>query len=182
MKVLKLIERILFIVAVALASFAITLSMFLDELNTGGAAPGIATALQGLVGAGIVLFLLLLGAFLRYNKGPVASKLGDAFALASILLIFGSCFAYFAADAGGTTLLFGFVAGIVYAASAIVRLIIYVVKVAKPEMASDSLDPDNDRKVQLIIKWKALLDKGVITQEEFDAKRLEILGIEKPAE
>lgn len=54
----------------------------------------------------------------------------------------------------------------------------YVVLRTKPDMDSE-LDPENDEKVIYILRWKRLLDKGVITPDEFQAKRQVILEFGK---
>lgn len=36
--------------------------------------------------------------------------------------------------------------------------------------------PDYDEQIQKLEKMKSLLDSGVITQEEFDTKKAELLG------
>lgn len=45
------------------------------------------------------------------------------------------------------------------------------------QVANVDYDPDNDKKIRNIIKWKGLLDKGIITKDEFAAKRAAILAI-----
>lgn len=43
------------------------------------------------------------------------------------------------------------------------------------EPVSETVAPTEDSQIDALKKWKALLDEGVITQEEFNAKKQEIL-------
>ena len=66
--------------------------------------------------------------------------------------------------------------GILYACSVLCGFIYYIVCLVKP-VSEDQLDPVNDKKVILIMKWRKLMDEKIITEEEFMAKRNELLGI-----
>lgn len=177
MKVLKVVERIVFLVAVILGAVALTFSLMLDE---GAEEPfiGIATVSAAYValGAGFVLLFLLVGALLRNNKNNVAAKIGEGFTLMAILVLFGTAApVMLAGEDAGLTIMLAFVAGIIYAIDAIVRFIIFIVRIVKPEAAAE--DPDVDERIQNILKWKKLCDDGIISKEEFEEKRLKILGL-----
>ena len=178
MKVLKIVERIFFVLAVIVAIAACCMSRALDEFSA-KAAPGALTAVSGyyLLGAGIGIALLAVGALIRYNPNRIASLVGDGLVLSFFAILFGSCLAYLMSGGYyGITILLGLVAAILYAIYAIVRLIIFIVSIVKPAGTTDN-DPDNDKRIILITKWKNLLDKGIITKDEFAVKRNEILDI-----
>lgn len=177
MKVLKIVERIVFLVAMVVAAAALTLSLLMDE-QAEVPAIGIATATATLLGAGLLLVFLLVGAFLRENKGPVASKIGEGFVLAAILIMFACATpVLFFNDAPGLTVVLAFVASIIYAVDGIVRFIIFIVKIVRPETAENN--PDVDERIQNVLKWKKLADDGIISKEEFEEKRVKILGLDK---
>ena len=177
MKVLKIVERIVFLVAVVVSAAALTLSLLMDE-KAEVPAVGIVTASATMLGAGLTLLVLLIGAFLRENKGPVASKIGEGFVLAAILAMFGSAApVLFFNEAAGLTVVLAFVGAIIYAVDAIVRFIIFIVKIVRPETAENN--PDVDERIQNVLKWKQLADDGIISKEEFEEKRVKILGLDK---
>lgn len=177
MKVLKRIERIVFIVAVAVAVAAFALSFVIDKNPAESMAVGMNTPF--VIGFGFAVIFLLVGAMLRYNKNETLARIADAFLITIFVSIFSCCIFLILNNSTATTPLLGLVSAILYAVSSLLRFIIYLYGVIKPVQGED-FDPDNDKKIQLIIKWKGLLDKGVITKEEFEAKRVEILNLDKP--
>lgn len=68
-------------------------------------------------------------------------------------------------------------AAIIYAVDAIIRFIIFIVKIVRPETAENN--PDVDERIQNVLKWKKLADDGIISKEEFEEKRVKILGLDK---
>lgn len=181
MKVLKIVERIVFLVAVVVAAAALSLSVLMDE-SAEQPLVGIATSVLGngafLFGTGLLLIFLLVGAFLRENKGPVASKVGEGFVLAAILSMFGAAApVLFFNEYAGLTVILAFVAAILYAVDGIVRFIIFIVKIVKPQAGQEN--PDDDARIQNVLKWKKLADDGIITKEEFEEKRVKLLGLDK---
>jgi len=179
MKVLKIVERIAFLVAVIVAAAALSLSLMMDESAEVPAVGIVSSSLVMLpLGAGILLVVLLVGAFLRENKGPVASKVGEGFVLAAVLMMFGvAAPVLFFTETAGLTIVLAFVAAILYAVDAIIRFIIFIVKIVRPELAENN--PDVDERIQNVLKWKQLADDGIISKEEFEEKRVKILGLDK---
>ena len=49
--------------------------------------------------------------------------------------------------------------------------------IAKVEVEKATNDAITDFNVEQMKKWKQLYDEGIVTKEEFDNKRKEILGI-----
>ena len=45
------------------------------------------------------------------------------------------------------------------------------------QIKNDNFDSVNDEKIETIRKLKSLLDSGALSQEEFDAKKKDILGL-----
>lgn len=175
MRTLKLIEKILFIVAVALATAALALGKLLDATYLNAGYHSLATAIApyagmfGLIGG---IAILLACAFVRYSTSKNLARAADAIVLAFFIIILVTA----VTTTGGLTIIFGLISAIVYAVSALIRAIIAIVERVKP-VANVDYDPDNDEKIRNIIKWKGLLDKGIITKDEFAAKRAAILAI-----
>ena len=176
MKVLKIIEKILFSIAVTIACVAITFSLAIDESS---GYPGIVTASSTLLGFSAVtlLILLLVGALLRFSKNCTASRIGDAFTIATFAIFLG--LAIQTISYGAVSLSLAASASFVFVASLILRFVAFVVASTK-KTDDENTNPDKDPKIQLVLKWKSLLEEKVISQEEYEAKRKEILGLKEP--
>lgn len=185
MKVLRIIEKVAFILAVVFAFLAVALGGMLDgAIVLGDPSSGTAIAIvNGVVayylsasftfGFGFVLVLLLVGALLYFVKENIARRIGIALAAASFIAVFAVSISLM--ETGFATPLVGLVAGILFGVSLLFKLIMWIVKVARPD-AGEENDPSTDPKVQLILKWKGLLDQKVITEEEYELKRKEIVS------
>ena len=179
MKVLRIVERIVFLVAVVLGVAALGFSLMLDE-QAAEPAVGMASSVLPIfvLGSGSLLVLLLVGAFLRYSKNDAAWRVGEGLLIVSFVTLLGVALATLAvSDMPGLTVILALVAGIIYAADAIVRFIIFIVRIVRPECASQN--PDTDERIQNVLKWKKLADDGIITKEEYEEKRVKILGLDK---
>ena len=188
MKILKVIEKVLFLVAITVGAAALSLSLLVDE---GAKQPvvGLATTIVSffIFGVGFVLLLIVTGGLLKFAKNDTASRVGEGFALAGILSVFAVSLYLIVKAAGEATnakdvvislsAIIGLVGGIFYALYAAVKGVIKIVEMVKPEINKN--DPDCDPKIQAVLKWKDLLDKGIITKEEFEIKRVEILELKK---
>lgn len=119
--------------------------------------------------------LLVVGLTLSFTKNDISKKIGLGFMLSGIglnavtavntLVVSGENTPYF--------IYVSLVGIILFAASFVFLAFAYVDK----NSASD--DPDQDPAIQKLIKWKKLLEEGVITQDEFTEKRNLLLGIKK---
>ncbi len=170
MKALKIARIILLAVAATLVG----VSFILGKDGNGALMVVMNTTNFYLIGAGIGFGLAVAGSILLFSKNKIALALGIGFTvsfyLATLSLLFVS---------GATILvLLAPIGSIVYAVSWALELI----RVAVAHTRRDDLDPTSDPKIEAIIKWRNLLDKKIITEEEFMEKRNAILGFEKPAE
>lgn len=119
--------------------------------------------------------LLVVGLTLSFTKNDISKKIGLGFMLSGIglnavtavntLVVSGENTPYF--------IYVSLVGIILFAASFVFLAFAYVDK------KSTSDDPDQDPAIQKLIKWKKLLEEGVITQDEFTEKRNLLLGIKK---
>ena len=180
MKVLKIIERVLFVLAIVVGGAAIGLSYMFDE---GAAQPvqGMATAFTAAfpIGFGLALVILLVGALLVYAPNKVASFIGEGFVAAIMVLMFSFAIVFLGKEPVGFSALLALVAPLLYALAELLRFVAYIVKLVVPSYAAESNNPDNDIRIQNVIKWKNLMEQGIITEEEYSEKRAEILKLRK---
>lgn len=184
MKVLKIIEKVVFSVAVVLGAIAIAFSFFLDE---GAAEPMVGALTIGtpyytfLGGAG-ALIVLISGGLLRFSDKDVARRCGEAFVVATFGIMLGlGLYGLSLEDGVGITVLLSLVASFIYVVDAILRGIILIVKAVKPT-AEEGKKADEEEQIRQVLRWKELQNKGIITAEEFEEKRQAIFGLKKEQE
>ena len=131
MKILRIVEKVLFIVAVAVGVASIALSQLFDE---GAGIQGMFTAATSyyIIGAGVSLALLGIGALLYYVKNEVASRIGTGLLIGSFSVLFGAGLYMISMKTQSITAVLAMVAGIIFMASLLFRLIRWIVGVAKP--------------------------------------------------
>lgn len=191
MKKLSLVEHILVIVSTVLILCAFAFSYLLDE---SAGVPGLLT--YGTVFSVLGVFLIVLalcvgfGLYLSKDKGTVKT-VGVGMLLAANVVVFAASSRFLIAEdmsgvgtaedpeAISISMILGFIGAIVY----FIALILWGLRAfAGVSTKGESHDPDNDEKIQSLIKWHGLLEDGIITEEEYQTKRAAILGIEtKPA-
>lgn len=175
MKAIRFLERLFLVLAVVFAALAGLLAVMNTE------EPYFYASLAILGGTGAMLGLtvvLLIGALLYFNKNQVVRAIGVGLTTAAMLV-----FVYAAIGSSGeymeTAALVALLAGVLYLISNGCRLLGAIVNRAKPSL-EEGFDPESDQKIVYITKWKRLLDKGIITDEEFQAKRAAILSFDEP--
>lgn len=174
MKVLRLVEKIVFIVAVVVGAMSVALSLMMDE--GAGAVGMLSLGALFFSTASAVLVFLFVGALLRFVPNQVARRIGEGFTLVAFVSAFGIALHGIINVGGvGMTVYLGLVAVVLYAVSSIIRFIAYIVSIVKPQASKDN--PDEDERIQKILKWKKLADDGIITKEEYEQKRVAILGL-----
>ena len=122
-------------------------------------------------GVALAFVMVVTGSIFLFSRNTVVRAIGVGFTVAPYAIALTMLFI-------GTADLFGLLAAfgaIVYALSWVFELIMYIVRHADRE----DLDPDDDPKVQAVLRWKRLCDEKVITEEEYEAKRVAILGLKK---
>lgn len=177
MKIVKLIENIFLILGSVLFVVAGILSYSLDEtLGIKGFDTGL--ALMG----GFTVLCLFVGIFLYFAENKVLSRLGLALVLGCACINLGlaivslgesaktssdTSISYSIAMAGSIIVILAFFLDMTYI------LLEKALKVQKEATSAEQLNND----VELLEKWKKLLDEKMITEEEFEAKRKAILHI-----
>ena len=175
MKVLKLIEKVTFVAATILTVLALTLFSMLDTTL-----PVAGIVLPFFVsGVGIAVVVLLVGSVLHFVKHRPTALVGDALSVAIYAVVFGVTLAVLVAINAkpDVSVLVAFVGVIVYMVSNLVRFIIYIVCKVNNYEGQD--DPEKDPAIQNVLKWKGLKEEGIITEEEYEAKRAKLLHLEK---
>lgn len=177
MKIVKLIENIFLILGSVVFVVAGILSYSLDEtLGIKGFATGL--ALMG----GFTVLCLFVGIFLYFVENKVLSRLGLALVLGCACINLGlaivslgesaktssdTSISYSIAMAGSILVILAFFLDMTYI------LLEKALNVQKEATSAEQLNND----VELLEKWKKLLDEKMITEEEFEAKRKAILHI-----
>ena len=170
MKALKITRIVLVAVAAVLLGVSAVFAALPTEVM------GVQTVITQFVpyftlGVGTAFVLVVTGSIFLFSKNSTVRALGVGFtavpytvALTMLFVELTNIFGLFAA--------FG---AIVYAVSWVFQLIMFIVRHADRE----DLDPDDDPKVQAVLRWKRLCDEKVITPEEYELKRVAILGLKK---
>lgn len=169
MKVLKILEKVFLVVATVMAVFAIAFGFVLLANKDNYVESYLTT--RFILGSGVVTLLLVIGVFLYFANENVARKVGTAFVVVGAIYVFAAALI---GDVMYDAQVIALVAGILYVAVFLVRFIRWIVGVAKPDVEEN--EPLADPKIKLILKWKALVDQKVITEEEYEAKRKEIVA------
>ena len=188
MKKLSLVEHILVTVSTVLILCAFAFSYLIDE---SAGVPGLLT--YGTIFSVLGVFMIVLalcvgfGLYLSKDKGTVKT-VGVGMLLAANVVVFAASSRFLIAEdmsglgsvsadpeAISISMILGFIGAIVY----FIALILWGLRAfAGVSTKGDSHDPDNDEKIQSLIKWHGLLEDGIITEEEYQTKRAAILGIE----
>lgn len=175
MKILKLIEKVTFVTSTIVTVVALTLLSMLDTTL-----PVSGVILPYFVfGTGFAVLILLVGTFLRFVKHRPTALVGDALTVGVNAVVFSVALAAIISinTVADVSIIVALVGTIIYIASCLVRFIIFIVNKVNNVEGSD--DPEKDPAIQNVLKWKALKEEGIISQEEFEAKRVKLLHLEK---
>ena len=174
---LKIIENILMYLALVLVLVAFGFSAMLDEAeNIAGALT--AFTLISVMPSTVLLINVVVGILLEKSKNDLARRVGLGLALSTFVVMLGVSIPLLGNEDGfGYSVLIVLIAAICYLLAVLVRGIMAIVRLAKP-LNEDTNDPYNDKNIQELIKWKKFCDDGIITKDEFEAKRARILGVE----
>lgn len=108
------------------------------------------------------------GVFLMYSTNDIAKKIGTGLAVELMLMSFFVGIMYLES---GITAIFCLIASIIFILYWVVVLIGHLAIKEAP------LLEDNDELIAKLNKWHELLEKEIITKEEFQLKRDKILGL-----
>ncbi len=110
------------------------------------------------------------GVFMTACKNDAVKKIGHGFAIAAYTIGLAYALPNLEDSVGALFTLFAFVALVAYY---LCLLVIVIMNRGIP----DSIDPREDVRIIRVKEWKQILDEGIITEEEYEEKRSQILGI-----
>lgn len=185
MKKLNLVERILVVVSTVLILCAFAFSYLFDE---SAGVPGLLTfgTTYSVVGVFLIVVAtcLGLGLYLSQKEGT-AKTIGICLLLAANIIVFAACTDLFVVEeeTGASekealismSQVLGLIGAIVFFLALILWGLRAFANIARPV---ESNDPEDDPQIKLVLKWRTLLEEGVITEEEYQAKRVSILGLD----
>ncbi len=184
MKILKIVEKVLFLVAVALGVFALVMAPIIDKKVTSSIITPMAAYFLFGIGFSIVLFVV--GALLKLSENKTASLVGTALVFSMECILFSLAVSLIIeADKNsannattniGGSVIAALISAIIYFVSLGTKLIIFVSEKVKPQVTND---PDSDPTIQAVLKWKSLQERGIISEEEYESKRVELLKLKK---
>ena len=169
MKGLKISSKVLLIVSVALVGLGLLIAAMTDnELDN-----QLYVLFQAYL---IVLLGLGIGAFLMFANNDVAKKIGSGFVAVAMLFSFINSVLILKA---GSELVAKTAVSAVFIVIAVLSYIAHYILVLIAMFVDKANNLGGDVRVKQIKEWKALMDDGIITPEEFQEKRNQILGLNK---
>lgn len=176
-KCLSLIEKICFI----LGGIAFFVSLFLplfaykkDEVATVYYLGGV-----GAFAYVLTIIVFVVGFIFMVFGGKKHFLLSSALSLSSVLSVLGvllSVFVSYSADSIQTKFRVG---GVLVIVSAAFYLAAYILHAIVALLNKDKNRLSVDERIKAVKDYKQYLDEGIITSEEYEAKKNEILGLDK---
>lgn len=166
-KFLSYAEKALLIIAAALVMLAFVLSPLVDEPN--GYNGLLTSSLTfSVIGAFWILLAVGLGSAAYFN--PKFHKVGIWVTLVTYVTVL----AISLVPMTGTSIAISCIVALIGAILYFIGLLLNAISCLIPKTCS----PDDDHRIQTVLKWKKLVDQGIISKEEFE-KRSANLGIKK---
>ncbi len=166
MKVFKILKQIFQICATAL--FLASIVICAIDMESAGNAVYL-TAMLAAVGCVVVGTV---GMFLLSSPHDTVNRIGHAFALSAFTI--GLTYALVNIEASTAAILM-LVAAVMLALYYLCILILKIMRKSSPDAES----PNDDIRIVHVKEWKKIMEEGIISPEEYEAKRCQILGIEK---
>ena len=124
----------------------------------------------------LLMIGLGIGVFLMFTRNDIAKKVGYGLTAVAMLfsLINGTVIAKELDHALSSAAPFlAIIAAIVYVVHYVLEFIVFIL-----DKKHETFNPKDDARIKCIKEWKALMDEGIITPEEFQEKRNQILGLD----
>lgn len=185
MKVFKILKVVFLVLALTLflASFVlcgIRAGTTIDEDAEASTNESIAadTSFMAALTTYVGLFAMAaVGVLLMSANGDTAKRVGHGLTISSFAV--GLAVALTFINAHSVAAVFMLIAAVLLVLQYICMFVIYVIKKNSPDAAED---PNEDVRVVRIREWKHIMEEGIISPEEYEEKRVQILGIKKPKE
>lgn len=134
----------------------------------------------------LIVILGIVGAVLIFAKNDTAKKIGHGLYVAALVLSLGIALNFIGAESMSTVAtdeetvtsiaaVFVMIAAILAAVYYVLQLVILILG----KGAKEGESPLTDTRIVRVKEWKQLMDEGIITKEEFEEKRVAILGLNK---
>lgn len=178
-KPLKIASKVLLVLAVVMLGVSLLLSSVLQDSAEAAYA---ATFILN----GSTIICAIMGAILIYAKSDTAKKVGHGLTVASFVILLSNALAVITeatqktkATTEDTTVSISISAVIMIVAAALLAAyyVLQFVQLLLSKGAAEAESPSTDLRIVHVKEWKQLLDEGIITQEEFEEKRVQILGL-----
>lgn len=176
MKKFKIVSNVMLIVAVSL----FFLGIILPALSPKSALEG---AFLLMVQANALLLALAgIGAFLMFSKNEAARKAGNGMAVVGFIVGTVCALTILVNVPEGTK--DQSIGAICMLIAAVLLLLHYAFLLVSHILKrnGEMENPNENIKIIRIKEWKQLMEEGIITQEEFEEKRVQILGIKSNAD
>ena len=169
MKATKILGKVFQIIAAVLFVASFVIACVLSRDSTTDAAYVVLVTASAWIVAGATA-----GVFLILAQNDTAKKIGHGLTLSAYAV--GLAYALLTVTAEGDTSI-GAVLMIAAAAMLVAFYICKLIGVIMNKGLSGELNPNDDIRIIRIKEWKRIMEEGIISEEEFEEKRLAILGI-----
>lgn len=161
MKVYRIIERVILILSFVLFGTTCLIgAITLEMIEVAVSSVILPIALSGFTFVGFFLF---------NSKNEIAKRVGLGLTTGGMVFLASTAITYLETS---TAAVIGLVSIILFVIYLMLKLIESII--AKDV---DALSPEQDKKIQAVLEWKKLLEEGIISKEEFEKKRIEILKL-----
>ncbi len=124
--------------------------------------------------SGIFVFAAV-GTFLLNAPADAAKRIGHGLTISSYVLGLGVAFSYLENASAAIMMLVAAILLLLYYLCAL------IVKIMQKSF-SEAESPNDDIRIVRVKEWKRIMEDGIISREEYEAKRCQILGIKPKAE
>lgn len=183
MKALKIIKDVLLAIAIVLYVTAIVVSVTQTIKYYNSSSSYYSMILSIISSSTTTIVLLFVGVFLAFSKNDTGKKIGNGLLLGAFTMIF--IFAILSIASANNTGSSTSSKTKIPTTDAVISLIAYAVILLHYLLSvimhllkqTDTKKTELTNNIALIKEWKSLLDENIITPEEFDKKKSEILGL-----
>ena len=125
------------------------------------------------ISTGLLMFVVpaFIGFFLFSSENKIANRIGMGLTTAAMLI---QLFFALTKLENSTAAIIGSCSVVLYA---IYFIVVFVGYLAMGDKADN--DPEKDPRIRKILGWRKLQKEGIISEEEFEEKRIAILGLKK---
>ena len=170
MKKFKTVSNIMLIIAISLFLLSFVISVITELAGD--------LAFITLVEVNIIVIACAgVGAFLIFTKNDIAKKLGNGMIVVGFVAGLICALSVLIAMDEGDDLPIGALIMIISVVLLLLHYAFLLVAHLLNKGSANVLNPNEDARIMRVKEWKALLDEGIINEEEYEEKRVQILGL-----